>query len=58
MFTVVDFSEGVLGLAWIASEHSEDAGICSHPYRFSNGSVVHLNTAIISHINNGVSSFL
>ncbi|XP_067943177.1 disintegrin and metalloproteinase domain-containing protein 10-like [Watersipora subatra] len=53
MFTVVDFSEGVLGLAWIASENSLDAGICSTPYRFRNGSTLSFNSAIVSARNYG-----
>lgn len=54
MFTVVDFKDGVLGLAWIADPNREDSGICSKPYTFKNSGTKYFNSGIISSINYGV----
>ncbi|KAF6035023.1 ADAM10 [Bugula neritina] len=53
IFTVVDFAQGVLGLAWIAEDSSLGSGVCSSPFVFRNSSVLYFNSAIVSQKNYG-----
>ena len=51
---MVDFKDGVLGLAWIADPNRRDSGICSQPYMFKNSGRKYFNTGIVSRVNYGV----
>lgn len=55
-FTVVDFSGGVLGLAWVASAAETSAGICTVSREFAGSNEeIWYNTAIVTYMNYRVS---